>query len=91
MNIQVWAEGYMATCEHGEAILLGTFEAENFDDAVKQWLATIPEEQVPKYYEHKERMVLDPEAPLGRSLKWIHTYWACRLYDNEADAKKSFG
>ena len=45
----------------------------------------------PLSFEKQERWVEDKTAPLGRSLKTIYVSWACRFFDNEADARRSFG
>ena len=74
-QFQVWAEGYAATGEYAPATLRGVYEAETFDDAVRQHIKTTPEE-AHFYRQHDDG-------------HW--SYWACRLYDNESDARKFLG
>lgn len=74
--IQVWSEGYAATGESSDAMFHGEFEAVDFADAVHQWLSTLKPESEKKYYSYRD----------GK-----HMFWACQLFDNEADARKSFG
>jgi hypothetical protein len=74
---QVWSEGYVVTGMESGATLLGTVVADTFDEAVQKVIDLTPEENRHFYYKH-------PEASQWR-------YWGCRLFDNEADARKSFG
>lgn len=75
----VWSEGYAATGEHGTAYLVGTINAETFNEACR------------RLHEIKggERMLgrFTPERQDGRP----PMYWGCRLYDNEEDARRMFG
>lgn len=71
----LWQEGYSVTGQSSTAIYLGEFEGTSFYDACDNWAKTLKE---PKYYKtgtHKSRP----------------SYWACRIFDNEIDARKSFG
>ena len=70
-RFNIWVEGYAATGEHGTASLLGSYEAETWDGAVKKYMA-----------ENPGRIVVDSRG---------YTDWGCRLFDNESDARKSFG
>ncbi len=70
--IEVWIEGYAVTGESQEAFLMGRYEAESFDEAVKIML--------------KEKGKEDYKCINSK-----HYIWACRLFDNETDARKKFG
>lgn len=71
----IWAEGYRATGQHGTATLLGSASGETFRDAVKE-LA---------------KRALPEDRALFNTDHIQPTYWGCRLFDNEEDARKSFG
>lgn len=77
MLIEVWSEGYAATGEHGTAIHLGTYKADSFDDAVEMML-----EDHPGLKGHHHRSISDDS---------VHVIWGCKLFNNEKDARKSFG
>jgi len=73
----IWSEGYRATGEEGTATILGTGYGKTFNEAVLDWKAKNPEE-AEKYLTYNKT-------------RDTFSYWACRLFDNEADARKSFG
>lgn len=78
-KFQVWAEGYAATGERGTA----------------QHLVKEGETDT----EWPGRTFHEACINALRTLKWDmkhydnnrNTYWACRFFDNEKDARKSFG
>lgn len=70
----------MATGEHGTATKLGEFDAENFDKAVEKMLEENP--SLRSSYDYSQNYITH---------KWSHRIWACRLFDNEAEARVSFG
>lgn len=72
-EFQIWAEGYQATGEHGEARLVGTQKAYSFHDACTMYYET--QDASAKAYWNPDRTAI----------------WGCRLFDNEVDARKSFG
>lgn len=74
-SFEVWMEGYAATDEYSPVYCLGIFQGTTFDEAVLNMLTIEPEYQ--KYYR--------------KSDSGQHLIWGCRLFDNEADARKSFG
>lgn len=75
-SISLWMEGYAATGESGTAQCIGTYNAVDIDDAVKQYMA-----------EHPNRNSVDWDR-FGRGR---HAIWACEIFDNEAQARESFG
>jgi hypothetical protein len=95
--IEIWMEGYAATGESNTASLLGCYEAASFDEAVRAMLADQEKEKwrdIRAYYSCSERSVSCAKSaahPLGRRFAPVHALWGCRLFDNEADARKSFG
>ncbi|MCK2122073.1 DUF1382 family protein [Pseudomonas sp. PNPG3] len=74
--IEVWTEGYAVTGNRSPAQRLGVYQAATFDDAVAQHLQTLDAKEQ-SFYRRSE----DGE--------W--RCWGCRLFDNEAAARKSFG
>lgn len=79
-KFNIWVEGYYATGMDypAKAQLVATkIEGENFIDAVKQWAINNP------------KLIEDYGGFFIRS---GHPYlWSCELFDNEEDARKSFG
>lgn len=75
-TIEVWTEGYSVTGIRSGAERLGVFQARTLDDAVTQHLQGLPMEKQSYYH---------------RGEDGVWTCWGCRLFDNEADARKSFG
>lgn len=78
MKYEVWAEGYQTNGESSGAFLLGTYEGESFDDAVLSCMMD------PKFLKNEHLFTYN----LGNGR---HRYWGCRLFDNESDARVSFG
>lgn len=79
---EIWAEGYAATGESGTANLMATIQADNFDEAVELMLQKKERTDWPtirQWYDYR------PDRPQK------HTIWACRLFDNETDARQTFG
>lgn len=75
MKIEIWSEGYRVTGDIGTAQLLGVVEADSFDEGVDKYLETAPSELKEVYQKHHGG----------------HSIWGCQLFDNEKDARKSFG
>lgn len=71
----LWSEGYSATGGSATAQFEGIFEGTSFNDACDNWAKTLEQ---PEYY----RPGTDKSRP---------SYWGCRIFDNETDARKSFG
>lgn len=72
----IWAEGFSATGESSGAILLTSkVEAKTFTEAVETWL----------------KMDTSHNPYITKQKDGTYTYWGCRLFDNERDARKSFG
>lgn len=82
---EIWVEGYAATGDSGTARKLGEYEAESFDGAVAMFEAENPTTKVDHYGPGSYR----PGTDMSKVPKY--GIWACRFYDNEADARKSFG
>jgi len=75
-TIAIWSEGYRATGEAATATLHGEFEGKTFSDAVELYLQTLGLEDRAYYHQHDDG-------------SW--SCWGCRLFDNEADARKAYG
>ena len=77
-TFEIWTEGYAATGEVGNATCHGTQEAETFEEACIKLLGNDLD---------KDNREPDGYRRYGGRL----CIWACRCFDNEADARKSFG
>ena len=73
-SISLWMEGFAVTGQRQGASMIGTYNATDLDNAVKQYMA-----------ENEGDVDWDR---LGRGR---HAIWACEIFDNEAEARKSFG
>lgn len=85
-EFEIWMEGYSATGESGTAQMIGKGVGETFDDAVKDYMS--------KNLNHGIRpntrdRYMTEEYYNNRRSNW--NIWACNLFDNEEDARKSFG
>jgi hypothetical protein len=90
---EIWTEGYRATGEHADASFDGKFPGETFDEAVENYLKEREAtnfHDIRSYY-RKSEMYTGRNTDGIMELKTVHSIWACRLFDNEADARKSFG
>lgn len=74
--IEVWTEGYSVTGNRSPAQRMGVYQAATFDDAVAQHLQTLDAEGQSFYRQSEDG---------------VWSCWGCRLFDNEADARRSFG
>lgn len=77
---EVWAEGYHVTGCEGipvPANLVGRVRAATFDDAVRAIIDETTSIRERSYF---------TKHPDG-----IWTQWGCQLFDNEKDARRSFG
>jgi hypothetical protein len=84
-EFEIWVEGYRATGEEGSATFLGKFPGNTFDEAVENYKIAHP-----GTVDTREAYAPRNEDGVMPIVK-IHSIWACRLFDNEADARKSFG
>jgi len=76
-EFEVWCEGYRATVDRADATLLGRVVAADFDGAVRAVRDSMDDARSRACFE---------QQGVGR---W--TFWACRLWDNELDARESYG
>ena len=77
---QVWMGGYAATGDHAPAEFCGEYDAESFVEACAAWVNEDKKER--KKYFNPNNSIFSPPRP---------TYWGCSFYDNEADARETFG
>jgi hypothetical protein len=75
---EVWMEGHAATGDSSEAEFCGVYEAKTFAEACKAWVKEKGDE---KYF-NPHNSIFTPPAP---------TYWSCQFFDNEHNARRSFG
>ncbi len=85
-TFQIWMEGYAATGERGTANMIGTGQGETFDDAVRDYMARTPKHGIE---ENGRNRYINESAYQRRPSNW--NIWGCNLYDNEAEARKTFG
>lgn len=87
MEFEIWMEGYRATGESGTATYEGKWEGETFDDAVKKYVFV---KDLGHLYDKGSRFLPRDENGIMKE-EVAHRIWGCRLFNNEADARKSFG
>ena len=83
-------EGYRATGEVGYAQKIGEYDVKTFDEAVEMYIKDHPDIKKncgPQRYTQNNFM--SEEAFDNRRSDW--NIWACALFNNEQDARKSFG
>lgn len=79
MIYTVWTEGYAATGESAPAYCHGQVEATSFDEACIKLLGN-----------SLDKDKSQPDG-YGRSRNNTYSVWACACFDNETDARASFG
>ena len=85
-EFEIWAEGYSASGESGTAQMIGKGLGSTFDEAVKDYMGKNPNHGI---NENVRNRYISDESYNKRRSNW--SIWACCLFDNEADARKSFG
>lgn len=85
-EFEIWMEGYAATGEHGTAQMIGKGLGKTFDEAVKDFMSKNPRRGIE---ENGRNRYMSEDAYKNRRSNW--NIWACNLFDNETDARKSFG
>ena len=77
--INLWMEGYRATGDYSPATFCGTYQVDTLREAVMLWMKE-PDDRLEKGRTRVDDINLDNLS-----------YWACRFFDNEVDARKRFG
>jgi hypothetical protein len=72
----IWTEGYSATGNESDARFRGEARGTDFNDAVRNYVATLAEDDK-KYWSFNEQ-------------RRYWTMWGCRAFDNEGDARRAF-
>lgn len=90
-EFDIWIEGYAATGESSGASYIGKSKGIDFEDACRNFrypedIVIVSEFTDTIIRKKGMKLNLDKEYYGGRP-----SIWACRLFDNEADARKSFG
>lgn len=77
---EIWIEGAATNGDRSQASLVGTVDAEDFIHACLRWYLGPLSDSWRKF---KYRFEVSHDG--------VPSVWGCRLFDNEADARKSFG
>lgn len=85
-EFKIWMEGYATTGDFEKATMIGTSKGFTFDDAIRNYIENNPKSGIKK---NKKTRYSNEEAYQNRKSNW--NIWACNLFDNETDARKSFG
>lgn len=85
-EFEIWVEGYSATGEHGNAQMIGKGFGDSFDEAVKDYMNKNSGHGI---QENRRNRYIDDESYQNRRSNW--NIWACNLFDNEIDSRKTFG
>jgi len=85
-EFEIWVEGYAATGERGIAQMIGKGFGNTFDEAVEDYMSKNPKHGIEK---NDKNRYMNEQAYQNRRSNW--NIWACNLFDNEVDARISFG
>jgi hypothetical protein len=85
-EIEIWMEGFTATDQYSKANMIGKGFGNSFDEAVKDYMSKNPEHGI---RENNRDRYMSEEYYQKRRSNW--NIWGCNLFDNESDARKSFG
>jgi len=84
---EIWIEGFIATGQSQRASFIGKAKGNNFKEACKSF--RYPENIIREY---DGELIVKKGTKLKLDKHYKHpSIWACRLFDNEKDARKSFG
>lgn len=75
-EFNIWAEGYRATGEHGRAVYMGRGEGATFPEACDEYFNRQDNKHDRNLYSKRFN---------------DRFYWSCKLFNNEADARKAHG
>lgn len=89
MKYEIWQEGYCATGGGCGASKVGIGEGETFDEAVLDWVS----KNIVKAVEMDVDMSLEKRyLSYNKHTNPIKTtFWGCRVFPTEEEARKSFG
>lgn len=92
-EFEIWIEGYSITGNSSNASFIGKAMGETFEEACRNFEEP---EDVPNPYAYMGDDLPKFDKRKGDKLKLDEnrnypSIWACRLYDNEVDARRSFG
>ena len=85
--IEIWMEGFAVTGQRQGAHKIGEDEAEDFDQAIEIHKGENPDDHGISTNE-RSRYTSDKAYENRKS---NYNIWACNLFDNEEDARKSLG
>lgn len=85
----IWSEGYDGIYGSSKAFKLTSIEATTFDEAMEIYIKIkFKDKALIPYRAEREQFVSD-EAFKNRRTDWY--FWGCALFDNEEDARQTFG
>lgn len=86
-KFDIWSEGFSITGIDGKAQMFAEgVEAETFEKACDLWFNTLGN-VTPDYYKPAH----EGSDVYGKVIHYRPSFWGCSLYDNEEDARRSFG
>lgn len=84
---EIWIEGFAATGQHQKAHLIGKSKGNTFKEACENFRHP---EDIMKY--DGTEVLVKKGTPLSLDEdREAPSIWACKLHDNEQDARKAFG
>lgn len=86
-EFEIWSEGYAATGESEQAVFYGVHKGRNFQDACMRYFL-LAELNQREWHDANDSYYDTSRFDYNGNSNSI---WACKLYDNEADARKNFG
>lgn len=75
MKFNLWIEGYSATGEHSGASCIGKANGDTFIEACRNFATKENQRKFGGYSEQNG----------------VPRFWGCKVFDNEGDARRSFG
>lgn len=97
-EFEIWIEGYSVTGNSSPASCIGKAMGEDFNDACRnfRYREDMKNPYGDNYFHRKgdplnlDKSDTEPDG-LRKSRVGTYSIWACALFDNESDARKSFG
>lgn len=86
---EIWIEGYVISGGSSKASFIGKCEGKDFENACNNFV--YPEDIIGYVgFEQKPEVFIEKGSKLRLDKDGL-SIWGCRLFDNQTDARKSFG